>query len=378
MLARASEGFTASSPSTVLCHAGLATEIHPIVIDGQTVAVLQFGAFLEPEKREELDRERIDLHHRLMNALGARPDLADSIKDLLFDEALRHPGSDREWLRRMLPLIIERVIYRHLKDLSQESQMRKREEAVRTAAHHDVQLRLQAALAHADNHLAYLKDPSSKSWALRESAEVTVNSIELVGAVLHNLMRGEYLPEDYRFEQHDLREIITQAVSLAHPMAQQKKIVFQHEIKPDNMGIMLQASGIHLQQAFNNLIHNAVKYSYRASEYEGRFVTVRGNYAEHGYKIVITNYGVGILEEEYEKIFEPGYQGRLREKEYRTGSGQGLPLTRQIIEKHQGRISLCSKPMGEASTEKNTPYLTEFNIWLPLIQAGRAHTRRSS
>jgi signal transduction histidine kinase len=200
-----------------------------------------------------------------------------------------------------------------------------------------------------------------------------VSSIELAGTVLHNLMRGEYLPEDYHFENLDLRDILTKAISIVHPLAQQKNINIQPEVEPARMRIMLQASSIHLQQAFNNLLHNAVKYSYRASKYGGRHVTIRGFYAEHGYKVAISNFGVGILEEEYEKIFEPGYKGKLREKEYRTGSGLGLSLTEQIIEKHRGRIGVKSIPMGESSDDKTHPYLTEFEVWLPLTQMTRSH-----
>lgn len=336
------------------------------MIDGETVAVLQFGSFLGPDQKDE--SERLDLHNRLMKELDATPQSADHIKTLLFDEKLRRSQSDREWLERTLPLIIERVIYRHLEDLNQELRVRKQEESVRKSAYHDVQLRLQAALAQAENHLEELKDPTAKNWYLRESADRVVNSIELAGAVLHNLMRGEYLPEDYRFEQRDLRNIIMDAIALAHPLAEQKNISIHHEITPEYMRIMLQASSVHLQQAFNNLVHNAVKYSYRGSGYGGRHVTIRGFYAKQGYQVVIGNYGVGILRDEYEKVFEPGYKGKLRQKEYRTGSGQGLPLTKEIIERHKGRISVSSNPASDPETDKNCPYLTEFTIWLPLTQ----------
>jgi signal transduction histidine kinase len=366
MIERAGEGFTSGRPGTSLCHAGLTTEIYPINVDGETVAVLQFGAFLEPDVDD--GEQRLERHHRLMNELGANPAVASHIKELLFDHGLRRTDSDRDWIRRALPLTIERVIYRHLEDLSQELRVRKQEDTVKTSAYHDVQLRLQAALAQAEDHLYELKDPTAKTWYLHESAEQVVNSIEMAGTVLHNLMQGGYLPEDYRFEQLDLREIILDAISLAHPVALQKRININHEIKPERMRIMIQASGIHLQQAFNNLVHNAVKYSYRANQYGGRHVTIRGQYAEHGYKVTITNYGVGILNEEYERIFEPGYKGKLREREYRTGSGQGLPLTKQIIDRHNGKICLNSQPMGDSENNKKCPYLTEFKVWLPLTQ----------
>ncbi len=316
--------------------------------------------------------ERLEQRQRLLKDLGVDPLVADQIETSLLDEGLCRSESERSWLKRALPLVIECIIYRHLTDFTQELRARKHEESVRRLAYHDVQLRLQAALAQAENHSEDLKDPTSKSWSLRDSAEELVTTIELAGTVLQNLMQGEYLPDDYLFEQLDLREIITSAISLAQPMAERKYITIRPLIAPENMRIMLQASSIHLQQAFNNLIHNAVKYSYRGGEYGGRQVSVRGTYAEQGFRIVIENYGIGILEEEYDRIFEPGYKGILRQKERRTGSGLGLPLTMQIIEKHRGRIGVESEPMGDPARDKTCPYLTRFTVWLPLTQPNQA------
>lgn len=253
-------------------------------------------------------------------------------------------------------------------ELIRELQARKHEDEIRRLACHDVLLRLQAALAQAENHLEELKDPTTKSWSLLDSAEEIVTTIELAGTVLQNMMQGEYLPEEYQFERLDLRDFIMAAISLAQPLAERKNILIHPRITPENMSIALQASPVHLQQAFNNLIHNAVKYSYRAGESDGRQVGIRGSYAEQGYRIVIENHGIGILEEEYERIFEPGYKGILRQQERRTGSGLGLPLTRQIIEKHGGRIGVSSEPIGEPKRDNPCPYLTRFTVWLPLTQ----------
>ncbi|MGH9837415.1 MAG: sensor histidine kinase [Blastocatellia bacterium] len=325
---------------------------------------------LEGDRNDE--GERLERRQRLMKDLGVDSQLADQIEAALLDEISCRSEFDRSWLKRALPLIVECFIHRHLSDFSQELQARRREESVRGLAYHDVQLQLQAALAQAENHAEELKDPTAKSWSLRESAEELVTTIELAGAVLQNLMQGEYLPEDYLFEQLDLRRIVRSAISLAQPMAERKNITIRPHLAPENMPIMLQVSPIHLQQAFNNLIHNAVKYSYRGGEYGGRQVGIRGSYAEQGYRIVIENHGIGILEEEYDLIFEPGYKGLLRQKERLTGSGLGLPLTRQIIEKHKGKIGVCSEPAGEPARDQTHPYLTRFTVWLPLTQPGQA------
>ncbi|MFN0085619.1 MAG: ATP-binding protein [Blastocatellia bacterium] len=365
MIDRAAEGFQRQESRKILCHAGLTTEVLPVVIDGETVAVIQFGAYLDEETPKE---DRLRAHELLMEKLQANPQMAERVRALLLDDGLHASIESRDLLRRLLSQVVERVVYRHLVDFDHDNRMRKHREFVEKSAYHDVQLRMQSALANAENHLEDLKDPSVKNWSLIDSARTVVKSIELASNVVFNLRRGEYLPGDYRFEHYDLRRILMDAISLAHPIAQQRNIVILEEIFPESLGIMVQVSQVHLQQAFNNLLHNAVKYSHRAREYGDRNVTVKGAYKNQGYRIRVCNYGVGILEEERELIFEPGYKGKLRENEYRTGSGHGLPLSKQIIERHQGTIEVASNPAGDSEKDPNCPYVTTFSIWLPLTQ----------
>ncbi len=332
MARRAAEEFESQSPRSCVCHAGLRTESIPIMVHEKMVGVLHFGGFAESGSDDE------------------NPEL--------------------DWLKQFLPAFITRLVDRQALESNQERHVRKYEEAARKLAYHDVQLRLQSALAQAENHLEAVKDRSASGRETEDSALNLLKTIELAGTVLQNLMQGEYLPDEYEFRQINLREIITSAIALASPMASQRNIAIRTAIHPDRLPIVLQGSVIHLQQAFNNLIHNAVKYSHRGRELKTVEVSVRGSFANHGYQIFIENYGIGILPEEYDRIFEPGYKGILRQRERQTGSGLGLPLTKEIIEKHQGNISVRSEPDRFAAEQGDAPYLTTFSLWLPLTQPG--------
>jgi signal transduction histidine kinase len=245
--------------------------------------------------------------------------------------------------------------------LLRDRQVSQQEQTIQRLGSHDALQRLQAALAQAENHLEELKDPTAKSWSLRESAEGIVTAIELSGAVLRNLMQGDYLPEEYQFESLDLRELLMAAVTRALPLATRRSLHIHPRLAPEHMPIKLPASSLHLQQAFINLVHNAVKYSYRAVE---PGVLIRGAYTEQGYQVTIANQGAGILPDEYERIFEPGYQGVLGREAGGGGLGLGLSLVQQVIEKHRGRIAVQS----EAPDEPARGYRTQFTIWLPLTQ----------
>ena len=122
--------------------------------------------------------------------------------------------------------------------------------------------------------------------------------------------------------------------------------------------------------AFKNLIHNAIKYSFKPPQkYAGqRYVRITGQWADpdrQAYTINIENYGVGIPQEEIDSrlIFRPYYRGAKASDRRRTGAGLGLAHVRQIIEEmHHGSISVTSKPVvGEA-------HLTTFSVTLPVRQ----------
>lgn len=100
-----------------------------------------------------------------------------------------------------------------------------------------------------------------------------------------------------------------------------------------------------LIQVWTNLIHNAIG----AMDYQGNLnIDVSNN---KQYVIVaITDSGCGIPDEIRDKIFDPFFTT----KPIGEGSGLGLDIVRQIVEKHNGKIELTSKPG-----------CTTFKIWLP-------------
>jgi len=91
-----------------------------------------------------------------------------------------------------------------------------------------------------------------------------------------------------------------------------------------------------LQIAFLNLMENACKYSADKScrveiEVQNKTLEIR-----------FIDQGIGIAEQERNKIFDLFYRGT--NKNYGTGNGIGLSIVKRIVEMHQGQISLDSHP----------------------------------
>lgn len=104
-----------------------------------------------------------------------------------------------------------------------------------------------------------------------------------------------------------------------------------------------------LTSILQNLVVNAIKY--RRPEEQAPFVKIRAFPFEKGLKIEVSDNGEGISPEIQEKIFKMFYRGNKKSK----GTGLGLYIVQQIVEKLNGNISLESK-VGKG---------TRFSVYIP-------------
>jgi DNA-binding response OmpR family regulator/two-component sensor histidine kinase len=97
-----------------------------------------------------------------------------------------------------------------------------------------------------------------------------------------------------------------------------------------------------MKKAIFNLLSNAFKYTSDGGEIR---VMVRHDAAVDGpggFRIVVEDNGIGIPAEVLSRIFERFYQVEHRTSGFSLGTGIGLALTKEIIERHRGEISVRS------------------------------------
>lgn len=107
---------------------------------------------------------------------------------------------------------------------------------------------------------------------------------------------------------------------------------------PRTIGV-IEADGLKVRQVVVNLLANAVKFTPRG----GRIV-VRARSLGDAVRVSVEDTGIGIAPEDRERIFEKFHSARSVE-----GTGLGLPLARQFIERHGGTLWVTSTP-GRGST----------------------------
>lgn len=98
-----------------------------------------------------------------------------------------------------------------------------------------------------------------------------------------------------------------------------------------------------ITQVFQNLISNAIKFKSDKKP----IIKIEAKNKKNNWQISVTDNGIGMHMKYKERIFEV-FQ-RLHTKEEYKGTGIGLAICKKIIERHQGKIWIDSKP-GEGST----------------------------
>ena len=146
---------------------------------------------------------------------------------------------------------------------------------------------------------------------------------------------------DAELSDFDLDEIIDEAVNNLQALAESKNLTLTTHV---DKGISLHTDKRRLFQCILNFVSNAVKYSV-----EGE-VMVTAEHDENSVTCTITDTGVGISEEDMNKLFEPFERFDSEIKIKTEGTGLGLYLTDKIVtEMLQGKISATSE-VGKGSS----------------------------
>ncbi len=146
----------------------------------------------------------------------------------------------------------------------------------------------------------------------------------------------------------DLRNLISTVVSKLTGLTVRKNIEISQNIP---LNLFINSDEIQLSKAISDVISNAIKYSYQNSKISISADRFKGGMIE----IVIKDNGVGIAKEDQEKLFKLDQKFSRKGTDGEAGSGMGLIVVNEIIDKLRGDIWFYSTE-GEGS---------EFHITIP-------------
>jgi len=179
---------------------------------------------------------------------------------------------------------------------------------------------------------------------IEQYAEIIQNSSQRALDLLKNLFEWSNLQTgrmEYNPEFTDMAAIIRETVALLSPSSELKSIGISMDLPHDHI---IFADKAMIGTILRNLISNAIKFTNPGDQ-----IVISAEQLQHELKVSVWDNGVGIGKEELKKLFRidesHSSPGTLNE----TGTGLGLILCREFVEKHGGIIWVESEP-GKGST----------------------------
>lgn len=187
---------------------------------------------------------------------------------------------------------------------------------------------------------------SMTSGEIHETAAILNKSATNLYNLLDNLLNWTRMKQGlipYRPQEVVLAEVCQDSISVLKQNAEAKKISINYLLDGD---LILYADVEMLKTILRNLLSNAIKYTN-----EGGAINIRAEKAFSSVIVSVSDNGIGIPSAELGKLFEisdvQSTKGTLNEH----GTGLGLLLCKEFIEKHNGRIWVESE-VGKGSEFK--------------------------
>jgi PAS domain S-box-containing protein len=158
-----------------------------------------------------------------------------------------------------------------------------------------------------------------------------------------SLQRIEASMDDKHCEEVDLVELVSEIFAGNRPRADEKAQTFTLDVPPPHVRLDVCVDKPQMREAIENLIGNAIKYTP-----DGGAVSVR--VAAEGSSAVfeVEDTGFGIPEDQQGRLFQPFFRASNAKASQIEGTGLGLHLVKNIIERQGGRMRFHST-LGEGS-----------------------------
>lgn len=157
------------------------------------------------------------------------------------------------------------------------------------------------------------------------------------------------------FQEISIKEMLKSISKLVDDLARKAKIELKI-ICPDNIGSFV-ADERRIKQALYNLLNNSIKFTE-----EGGSITLQASKKSGFVHLTVTDTGVGIERKDQFRIFKTFVKTADPQRPSGSSVGLGLPLVKNLVELHGGKIKVRSKPNGGTSITCILPTREEKSV----------------
>jgi len=218
-----------------------------------------------------------------------------------------------------------------------ESELKKSErlktEFMNIAAHE-----LKSPVTPIKGYLDLIISDNEASEKVKNWANISLRNSERLLRLVNDILDVSRLDSDtMRFDMEKLNtaDILNEIAEDMKPAVKNKNLEFKIHISDDLPHIL--GDRCRLLQVLRNIVGNAIKFT------DNGYISIEAKREEDYVLISVEDTGTGISSEELKKIFTKFYQAYTGNDRNNEGTGLGLFICREIIEKHDGRIWAESK-----------------------------------
>jgi two-component system sensor histidine kinase SenX3 len=250
------------------------------------------------------------------------------------------PGRDERLVSARATVMSPRLALIVARDVTEQERLEQMRRDFVANTSHELKTPVGAVSLLAEAVESAADDPEQvRIFALRLQAEAT--RLANLTARIMNLSRLQVADELSVVADVSVDELIASAVEAHAVQAHSSGVEL---IRGGDRGLHVRGDGQILVEALGNLIANAIVYSPSGS-HVGVGAKVDGAVVE----ISVTDQGIGMSEEEQERVFERFYRADQARSRRTGGSGLGLAIVKHAVQRHGGEVRLWSRP-GRGST----------------------------
>ena len=263
--------------------------------------------------------------------------------------AATHRGAYDFLAKPFTPDELKSIVYRTTKHLllcRQAEKMAREKRQIRFEFISVLAHELKAPLAAVSQYLEIVRsaDPATDAAFIRQAADRSLERIKGMRKLILDLLDVTRLESGQRARQAtsvDLVRIAENALEAVGTEASERNITMQIHSDPS---LYFMADQWEVETILNNLVSNAVKYN-RDTGRVDVYLTIKDDTVV----IRVADTGIGISEEDAERLFREFTRIRNDDTDHITGSGLGLSIVKNIAALYNGTVS-CESTPGKGST----------------------------
>ena len=316
------------------CHAGLLDFAAPIVVEGQLIGCFLGGQVLQEEMDEELARKNaLEIGVDPEEYLAAARELP-----VCTYERLRSSANFLYCIGNMLSHISYKKYHIQLANREIEREANMKSDFLANMSH-EIRTPMNAVIGMAEMALREKLPPAAREY---------INQIKTAGnsllTIINDILDFSKISAgkmDINMVEYEPLSSINDITNIIMTRIGAKNLELIVDYDP-NIPYQLMGDNIRIKQVVMNLANNAVKFTR-----EGR-VSVKITYTQKSEREIILHFsvndtGIGIKEEDMEKLFQSFQQVDSKRNRNIEGSGLGLAISKQLVTLMNGQIRVESE-----------------------------------